>query len=326
MKLWKTAAAFCGSVALILGGSAVVHADTTTAITDATFLWGLNQNISSGKPPAGNSNYMIAGTVEGLQQGDSLQSKYKATDGNVSVVLYDLNNQPYAPTWETRTDNTDRTKSKGQFAKFTKGTGTINADKSVDIKWTGSLTIASYGGMVPFWITNPHLHVNADGSGELRADLGGYQGVRGDATARVAMETQSNKVVATFSNLNEFLAGSQTLSLTPNWSGVVAPVANGNAAQAQTGDWGSWPTDFVEFQNQTGLSSYYYSSGGEADKGKKPLPISLAYATSGEASTPAAPETPKTDTGTKQTTTTPATPQDKQEVRKASGSSLLGSL
>ena len=48
----------------------------------------------------------------------------------------------------------------------------------------------------------------------------------------------------------------------------------GQTQQDRTGDgWGAWPQPFVDFQVQTGLGSYWYSSGGAADPHKAPDPV-----------------------------------------------------
>ncbi len=44
-----------------------------------------------------------------------------------------------------------------------------------------------------------------------------------------------------------------------------------------TPGWGSWPEEFVGFQLETGLSSYWYSSGGAADPKKPPLPLTVDF-------------------------------------------------
>ena len=41
--------------------------------------------------------------------------------------------------------------------------------------------------------------------------------------------------------------------------------------------WGSWPQSFVDFQQATGLGSYWYSSGGAADDEKPQDPISVSW-------------------------------------------------
>ena len=41
--------------------------------------------------------------------------------------------------------------------------------------------------------------------------------------------------------------------------------------------WGSWPQSFVNFQNGTGLGTYWYSSGGAADAKKPQDPVSVSY-------------------------------------------------
>ena len=41
--------------------------------------------------------------------------------------------------------------------------------------------------------------------------------------------------------------------------------------------WGAWPQSFVNFQNGTGLGSYFYASGGSTDSHKVEEPVTVAY-------------------------------------------------
>ena len=41
--------------------------------------------------------------------------------------------------------------------------------------------------------------------------------------------------------------------------------------------WGGWPQSFVNFQQATGLGSYWYSSGGAADDEKPQDPVTVGY-------------------------------------------------
>jgi hypothetical protein len=56
------------------------------------------------------------------------------------------------------------------------------------------------------------------------------------------------------------------------------PADSGGAPQNRTVEgWGAWPASFIDFHYHTGLSSYWYSSGGAADAKKTPAALTITY-------------------------------------------------
>ncbi len=68
------------------------------------------------------------------------------------------------------------------------------------------------------------------------------------------------------------------LTIQPDYAGVEVTIPEGGSPQnREAAGWGAWPQGFVDFQLQTGLSSYWYSSGGSADPKKPPLPLTVDF-------------------------------------------------
>ena len=72
---------------------------------------------------------------------------------------------------------------------------------------------------------------------------------------------------------------------TPAFLNVAAqlPSAHATAApqiaktSANAGYWGAWPKSFVDFQIETGLGAYWYTSGSSSDVNKPTDPLTVAY-------------------------------------------------
>ena len=66
--------------------------------------------------------------------------------------------------------------------------------------------------------------------------------------------------------------------MTPDYAGVEVEVPMRHAPQNRTvAGWGAWPQPFVDYQAQTGLAAYWYSSGGIADPDKPPAPFAVDF-------------------------------------------------
>ena len=64
---------------------------------------------------------------------------------------------------------------------------------------------------------------------------------------------------------------------TPDYLGVSVTLPAGST-QAKSGDtWGAFPQSFVDFQQLTGQTSYWYSSGSGTDAGKVTTPLTVDY-------------------------------------------------
>lgn len=96
-------------------------------------------------------------------------------------------------------------------------------------------------------------------------------------TVKVPVAPVDGVVVADLSGVN---AAGTGFTATPAYANVeyTPPAGSGGTPQNRTtAGWGSWPASFVDFHYLTGLTSYWYSSGGAADPYKAPTAITFAY-------------------------------------------------
>ncbi|PWD50194.1 hypothetical protein C8046_05475 [Serinibacter arcticus] len=217
-------------------------------------------------PPVGGSNYLSAGVSNGEQ------ADYRVGSGSALVLHRSAAGQVSVPTWSTRAA-TAPVAGASQVARLNGGTAVIADDGSAVVTFTGSFSVNMYGGMVPFTIVDPQVTIAANGTGELVADLVGYASTMANPV-KVPLAPVADVTIATFSGVSLNPAGRTTI--TPRYEGERVTVPAGTTQQnRQVAGWGSWPQEFVDFQVATGLSSYWYSSGGAADPDKKPLPFTL---------------------------------------------------
>ncbi|SDD50260.1 HtaA domain-containing protein [Nocardioides lianchengensis] len=250
-------------------------------------------------PPFGGSSYFSAGVSDGTE------ATYRASSGQVSVRQRGTAGET-AATWATRAAHVDADPATEQVVVLEDGTGTLAADGSARIGWRGSWTVNFYGGMVPFTVTDPVLAVRADGSGVLTGDLSGYGSRQENPNEKTPVPPVADVEISTFAAATFDPAG---FELQPDYAGVTVAVPEGAAAQARTGsDWGAWPQRFVDFHGRTGLSSYWYSSGGAADPHKPGAPITIGPAELGPVVEPApvAPRITRQPTSARVTVTRPA--------------------
>jgi hypothetical protein len=214
--------------------------------------------------PSGAANFFSAGKSDGSQ------ATYSAATAGVRVLHVAAGGEEYPASWITREQHL--TAGSKQLVRLLDGTGSVGADGAATVSWTGSFTINMYGGLVPFTITDPVLHIDPDGRGTLKASLSGYASSLANPNQRTPLARVDGVTIATFTNAAIDPAGAATI--TPDYRGVEVSIPGGQTQQNRTGDqWGAWPQSFVDFQVQTGLGSYWYSSGGAADPHKAPDPL-----------------------------------------------------
>lgn len=234
-------------------------------IDDAVLEWGISEEVGAKAPPAGGCNFLSAGTSDGNQHA------YKATDGNVTIARLD----GATPTWATRCAGVG---SPFQKVVWAGGTGTADPTTgTVSISFTGKLTINFYGGLLPFTIEDPVLTISAGGTGTLVATMFGWESDMANPFDKTPVTPVDGVVVADLSGVS---VGSSGFTTTPGYAGVhyTPPAGSGGTPQNRTNPgWGSWPASFVDFHYLTGLTSYWYSSGGAADPYKAPSAIAVAW-------------------------------------------------
>ncbi|OXN01169.1 fibronectin type III domain-containing protein [Bifidobacterium vansinderenii] len=287
----KRAAALASVVAAATMGAGLIvpvasAADATAKTTsDATLSWSLSK-IASGGAWAGGCNFISAGEAGDTGKAmtawtaDNPKPGFRATDGNVSITYPDAKGDlTVTPTWDTKCLTASGAAaqpymggsgtSTGATVNFSKGTGTIDASSNTaDITWKGSFTVAFYGGMTYWFAADPELKVNADGTATLTADLSGYGTDRSGGTWS-KLPVAENQTIAELKNVKVTDTG---FTVTPEYDSIKTTEAP---------DGGSWPQDFVTFQDKTGQASYWYNSGSsDANaKAKAPTPITVAYTT-----------------------------------------------
>ncbi|WP_156044146.1 HtaA domain-containing protein [Cellulomonas sp. HZM] len=273
-------------------------------VKDAELRWGLTREASSGSYAFG-CHFLSAGVA-----GDTGSSRawtaadgfYRSTSGSVRIQKPDSAGRPTLATWATRCLDRD---GKAVTASTTSpstesevvvdgGTGTVDQRKgTARIAWRGSFTVAFYGGLTYWSATDPVLTVKG-GVGTLTATASGYGADREDASSWQPLEEREVKL-ATFEHVD---LGSTGIVETPDYVGVrvdtgsATPQARRTAANSDY--WGAFPQDFVDLQVETGQSAYWYTSGGERDRFKTPLPVYVSY----DASQSVAPPTTDPEPGT----------------------------
>lgn len=260
------ALAAIATVAVGAVGASVAPASAAPVnVTDATFEWGFSSEMQSA-PPFGGCNFLSAGSSDGTQ------AAYQTTVGAVSVVKNGA-----APTWATKCEGAS-SGAMGQKVVWTGGTGTVDPDTGAGtLAFTGELSVNFYGGLVPFTIKDPVVTIAADGDGTVVATLYGWESSMENPTVKVPVDPVDGVVVADLSGADAVGTG---FTVTPDYAGVEYNPPAGEAGTPQNrtiAGWGSWPASFVDFHYLTGLTSYWYSSGGGADPKKPPSALTVSY-------------------------------------------------
>jgi len=272
--------------------------DNGGSFDGVTLTWTGSPEIQT-TPPFGGSNYFSAGVSDGTA------ATYSAKTSDVEVLQVAADTSRATASYETRAAHT--TSGGSQAVVLSGGDAEVAADGTAVIDWQGSWSVNFYGGMVPFTLSDARLSVDAAGAGSLTADVVGYAADMADLTKKTPLAAVDDVVVATFAKVK---LNTQTgFTVTPDYSGVAIAVPAGQTPQnTTTAGWGSWPQSWVDYQFATGLSSYWYSSGGAADAKKAPSAFSVGF----DGATPNLPEvvpTPPAEQPTAESpAATPATP------------------
>ncbi|WP_377321331.1 Ig-like domain repeat protein [Pimelobacter simplex] len=305
MKTVRRGIAGIAAAALTAAGLSVLgvatapsaHAAGSELVENATLRWGVsNESNNAGFAP-GTWNLFSAGKLgdptaggatlktadEGATWSNGKAAGWSNHAGNVTVEDLQAGGG-YAPTTfdGTRQNSAGASTSpagSNVFAEtqlvFRNGTGRVDAAaNTANVQWDGDATVIYYSGMTFFYVSDPELTVNADGSGEVTATLDGYGTDMDDQSQWIDLPAQE-VTLATLTGVDVEDLG---LTTTPDYRGVEYDAPAGGTAQVRTGaDWGSFPQSFVDFVQTTGGGPYWYSTGGSAD-GKKPtLPLEISW-------------------------------------------------
>lgn len=291
-----TAASLALTAAMVAGASSAAHADTVS-VHGVQFRWGLNNESNNAAYAPGTFNFFSAGKIgdpgaggqtlsdadQGSTWSNGATAGWQATDGNVTIEKEQPDGRYLPATWaglKTAPDGSAVTVASTTFTGHqvvvNNGTGTLDpADDDADISWQGDFTALYYSGMTYFTVSDPHLVVTG-GDGTITATLGGFAADMNDPTEWGALPDTS-VTLATLSDVDVTDAG---LVVTPDYVDVDYDAPEGATPQAaktsaNAAYWGSFPQSFVDFQQRTGSSSYWYASGGSADARKVTLPLQV---------------------------------------------------
>ncbi len=297
--VYRRALAIAAAAALGLGAALAATAPASAApsagtIDDATLTWGLNGE-SGGGAYFGGCNFLSAGTAGNTGSSrvwTEADGFYATTAGNVTIKKPDSSGALQNASWATKcldpsgkaVSAASTTSLTGNVAVITGGSGSVASDGSRQISWTGSFTIAFYGGMTYWTAANPVLTLDASGNGQLTATASGYGTSMEDMSQWVPISPRSI-VLATVHGASVTDSG---LTVTPDYLGVAVNTGSGTAQSTTGAAWGSFPQNFVDFQALTGQSSYWYSSGGSRDAAKPTTPLTVSYTTSTGGTDPSA--------------------------------------
>ncbi|MBS3179601.1 MULTISPECIES: fibronectin type III domain-containing protein [unclassified Pseudoclavibacter] len=286
--------------------------DGGASAAGATFYWGLNTEATSGAF-FGGCNFLAAGKA-----GDTGSSRvwkadeYRSADGNVTIIKPNGSDFQQA-SWGTKcVDRTGANVSTSRLGSHTEsqvritGGEATHSGSELTVQWRGSFTVAFYGGLTYWTATDPILKVGGDGRGTITATASGYGASMTDASKWVELSDRT----ITLANLTGVDTGADVITTTPDYLGVSYSgsgqsqgvvggdegTASGQAPQTALNSsyWGSFPSDFVDFQKETGQFSYWFTSNGARDTYKPTIPLTVSLAgdytpTAGAYNAPAAP-------------------------------------
>lgn len=282
----RRALAAFGTLALTASGVAFAAVPAQAAeqeIDGATFAWSISTEAGGGAY-FGGCNFLSAGAA-----GNSGSSRlwteadgfYAVEDGNVHVEKPNADGDYIAPSWSTKCQdrngnnvNTGATSTSETRFVFSEGVGTVDLDAgTANVSWEGSATIVFYGGLTYWTISDPELVVE-DGVGQITGTATGYGADMNDPGLWVPLDP-AEIVIA---DLSAVTLTEDGFTATPDYLGVEVEVGGGGMPQQRTGaNWGAFPQSWVDYNIQTGQSSYWYSSGGAADPKKPTTPLTIGW-------------------------------------------------
>ena len=268
-------------------------ADTSaTAVSNVELAWGLNNEANNAAFAPGTYNFFSAGKIsnpgkggmkigaKGSEWSNGKAAKWSASSGNVSIVKNRTSGRRPMKWGDFRTDSRGRAINSPTDSRFSdhevvvsNGDGWIDTDDGrAKIRWDGDFTVIYYTGMSFFYVSDPELNVGANGKGRLTATVGGYGSSQYDQS--VWRPLADRRVV--LAELDDIDIASGKARTRPAYKGVRVTIGNNGVPQVRSGrHWGAWPQSFVTYQQRAGQGSYWYSSGGQTDVHKVPLPLDL---------------------------------------------------
>lgn len=281
-------------IAGLLAGFGLMAADpaeaASTPVSGVELSWTLNDEVGGGAY-FGGCNFLSAGASgdNGKSAVWTDDSLYSPNEGTVSITKPDAAGNQVPVTWDTKCLDASGSKvgtaagsTSANQVNLANGAGTVDLETgTASITWDGAFTVVFYGGMTYWSVDDLKLELT-NGKGTLTGTAGGYGADMDDPSKWQELDQRRVTLATIEATPAELTADGATI--TPDYREVDA--GSVGTPQSRTGDWGSWPTDFVAFHAETGQSSYWYSSGGMADPKKVAAPLTLRFDTSPSA-TPA---------------------------------------
>lgn len=291
--------AFALALALVLALGLIAWAPTARAeesdsagvkeVTGAELRWGVNSETGTKGHAPGTFNFLYAGDVSPHISGPNTaipSSAWRSTSGDVTIQKRNEDGKLATASWaDTQTDRSGAPLTAGAHSGlemlFSGGEGTVDVESgTATISWDGTASIVYYSGFVYMTLSDPELKVTPS-SAKITATLGGHKTDRKDAKLWEKI-TPRNVTIADLPRDCVELSGEKGFAVSPAYLGVEYSAPTGAAEQNRDGDsWGAFPTKFVDFANDTGSGSFWYSSGGTADPMKVALPVSVGWASRG---------------------------------------------
>ncbi|RWZ49788.1 hypothetical protein ELQ90_10515 [Labedella phragmitis] len=252
-----------------------------TTVDDAQLWWGLSREASGGAF-AGGCNFLsagLAGDSGGARVWGAVDGLYSAREGDVEIVKATAAGEWQRASFETKcldaagnaVTAASLSSSTDSQVVFSGGAGRIG-DDGVDLRWTGSFTVAFYGGMTYWSASDPVLTVDASGTGRLTATLSGYGTSIEDLST---WEPIPGRTVV-LAELRDVELGEGGFQVLPEYVGVEAAGAGQvPRTEANAPYWGAFPATFLGFQKLTGQTGYWLTSGGQRDPAKPATPITV---------------------------------------------------
>lgn len=252
-------------------------------VSDAQFRWGLNYEVTSGAH-AGECNFLSAGVSPDAGSSHiwtEAEGFYSSSEGNTHIEKPNKDGTGWGTdSWAKKCqDGTGRKvgtaateTGTGAQVVIDRGEGQIDQAKgTAQISWKGSFSIVFYGGMTYWSLSDPVLTV-ANGKGTITATASGYAASREDTTRWDKLE--SRKI--TMATLPKVSLGVNGIVTTPAYQGVQLEGVD-PAQSREESWWGSFPKDWVDYNQSTGQASYWYSSGGAPDVRKVATDVYINY-------------------------------------------------
>lgn len=262
------------------------------SVSDAVLRWGVNDESNNRAFAPGTFNFLSAGVIPDPGQGGKTivngkwahtgVTAWRARQGDVAIEKVTSDGAVPA-TWAGLSTGPDGEPilspssgiHTGHQVVVSGGTGTVDAAAgTARIAWKGSFSVAYYSGMTFFTVKDPTLVVSR-GTARITATASGYASSMDDLTKWSAVAprqvTLAELTAADLSRERGFTSPAAYL-------GVRYDAPAGAARQVRTGDhWGAFPASMLAFLEKVGMSSYWYSSGGAADRAKVAHPVSISW-------------------------------------------------